>query len=610
MKRIALLLFLVMAVLLIYVFIQWDPKEQENQGKEESEDEVSIEDHFEPNLPRDVQRVELFERIERGGYDKNKETLLLQLAAGDDNVAYRSYVLLGDLSEEKKALSYYLRALEIHEEDRLWQRILDIVVKTGSEVEEELVLTAAEEQIRTPLGLQTYIQYKNDGDMILQTLAEHGLWEEIHVFLESNENDLKNVDEQTAAYYKVLSRIRTDREYNEILDQKLIQFPDDERLLFWKAQIMEEQGPLEEALEIYERIGARGAEKAGEIYLEMGEQEKAYLLFSESEHPPLMYRGARNLELIDRCELALPIYEKLIMMDHSLGNQSAYRVITLALDPEYKDVNTSYAKERLKDTISWNYRLGESPTIPIDEEIFDAPLEENEKVREQLDRLKALDHYGKTKSLQLEKGIINGQDDPYKRFALAKFYQHKSNHFLSVRQGIVLLRESKTLENYYLSYPKPYGNFVLKYAEKYGVDPYLIWAVMREESHFRSDAVSWAGAMGLMQIMPATGDWIAEQIGYQLGEGDLLRPEVNIEFGAFYLRNVLRIFDGDFDKALAAYNGGTGNVRRWKENRIGKSEAGFPVAIAFPETREYIVKVMDSYLTYLWIYEEGDFHGN
>jgi soluble lytic murein transglycosylase len=186
--------------------------------------------------------------------------------------------------------------------------------------------------------------------------------------------------------------------------------------------------------------------------------------------------------------------------------------------------------------------------------------------------------------------------------ALGDWHLAHGNYFQATRWGIRSLNTEKTERGYLLAYPRPFKELVLEAAAKYELDPHLIWAVMREESHFRPQVSSWAGAMGLMQIMPATGMEIAGMKGVELLPDDLFKPEVNIDFGAFYLRRLLNKFEGDLDKVLAAYNGGSGNVRRWSESPLGTTPEDFPTAITFFETREYLTKVLDSYLTYNWLY--------
>ena len=123
-----------------------------------------------------------------------------------------------------------------------------------------------------------------------------------------------------------------------------------------------------------------------------------------------------------------------------------------------------------------------------------------------------------------------------------------------------------------LRYPLEYENIVLGHAENYDLDPALIAAVIYRESGFDPDAVSESGAVGLMQLLPATADGIAELTGgSEFRPDDLYEPELNVRYGAFYLRRLLTKYDGDLELALAAYHAGQGNVDRGCETGDGSS---------------------------------------
>ncbi|HEY6008555.1 MAG TPA: transglycosylase SLT domain-containing protein, partial [Geobacteraceae bacterium] len=141
------------------------------------------------------------------------------------------------------------------------------------------------------------------------------------------------------------------------------------------------------------------------------------------------------------------------------------------------------------------------------------------------------------------------------------------------------------------SYPLPYRETVRQQAAASGVAENLIYAVIRAESSFSPTALSPAGAVGLMQLMPATAATI---LGVRDGSaGDrLTRPEVNIGLGVRHLKDLLALYDGDLVAAVAAYNAGAGNVNRWKK-RFGQLPADqFIESIPFGETREYVKKVL------------------
>lgn len=148
--------------------------------------------------------------------------------------------------------------------------------------------------------------------------------------------------------------------------------------------------------------------------------------------------------------------------------------------------------------------------------------------------------------------------------------------------------------------PRAYEWLVVPAADRYGLDPNLLLAVMRVESVYQKHIVSYAGAVGLMQIMPRTGQLIAHALGHHdFSAADLLDPRLNLEFAAWYLTSLIRRFDGRIPLAIAAYNGGPHNVRRW----IQESAESTPVdvlleKIPFSQTHRYVRKVLVHYEAY------------
>src|SRR3954468_1765384 len=139
--------------------------------------------------------------------------------------------------------------------------------------------------------------------------------------------------------------------------------------------------------------------------------------------------------------------------------------------------------------------------------------------------------------------------------------------------------------------PPPHENITRQQAADKGLDPALIAGVIYTESHFR-DQTSPAGAKGLMQITPNTAKDIARKSGgTQFELGDLSTAQVNIAYGAFYLRYLLDRYGGNETLALAAYNGGEGNVDRWVDHAAQQERSLTPQDIPFPETRAYVEKV-------------------
>jgi len=134
-----------------------------------------------------------------------------------------------------------------------------------------------------------------------------------------------------------------------------------------------------------------------------------------------------------------------------------------------------------------------------------------------------------------------------------------------------------------LWYPLRYASIVRGHAANYDLNPALLAAVIEQESKFDANARSSAGAVGLMQLQPATAQGIAKYTGgSKFVLSDLDDPEINVRYGAWYLHHLMQKYDGDERLALAAYNAGQENVDRWRAAHEG---------IQFSETREYVDRV-------------------
>jgi peptidoglycan lytic transglycosylase len=148
-----------------------------------------------------------------------------------------------------------------------------------------------------------------------------------------------------------------------------------------------------------------------------------------------------------------------------------------------------------------------------------------------------------------------------------------------------------------ITLPLQHEDIIRQQAADKDVDAALIAAVIFEESKFR-DQTSRVGARGLMQITPQTADYIAAKSGgTEFEEGDLASPQINIAYGAWYLRYLKEKYEGEELAAIAAYNAGEGTVDEWVSTAGGLTGFGKD-DIAFPETREYVDGVMNHRAAY------------
>ena len=141
-----------------------------------------------------------------------------------------------------------------------------------------------------------------------------------------------------------------------------------------------------------------------------------------------------------------------------------------------------------------------------------------------------------------------------------------------------------------MRYPLRYEEIVRGHARNYELEPALLAAVIYQESRFNARAKSESGAIGLMQLLPGTAKGIAVRTGgSRFQVADLYDPEINVRYGSWYLRHLLDKYDDDVNKALAAYNGGQGNVDR---------------GVQYDETRAYVERVLELRGTYERAYPE------
>lgn len=150
--------------------------------------------------------------------------------------------------------------------------------------------------------------------------------------------------------------------------------------------------------------------------------------------------------------------------------------------------------------------------------------------------------------------------------------------------GIIL-----TATIFLILYPTKYKWEIKKYSQKYNIPPSMIASVIKVESNYDKNAVSSAGAMGLMQLLPTTAQEMASKMDINFESDDLFDVDTNINIGCYYLKYLLELFDGNIDNTLSAYNWGLNNVRTW----ILKGNAdGYGTIINIPvvETENYLKK--------------------
>ena len=147
-----------------------------------------------------------------------------------------------------------------------------------------------------------------------------------------------------------------------------------------------------------------------------------------------------------------------------------------------------------------------------------------------------------------------------------------------------------------------YSQYVEKYSEKYSVDKYLIYAIIKAESNFKEKAVSKSGAQGLMQLMYPTAEELSGKIDIKLNEDNILEPDININLGTKYISMLIQKYE-NINLALAAYNAGSGNVDGWIEKGTLKNDGSDIENVPFKETNNYVRKILRDYEIYTKVYD-------
>lgn len=153
--------------------------------------------------------------------------------------------------------------------------------------------------------------------------------------------------------------------------------------------------------------------------------------------------------------------------------------------------------------------------------------------------------------------------------------------------------KTRELHDFNLRYPSPLREQLQAYAQEQDLDEAWVYGLIRQESRFVQQAKSNVGAAGLMQVMPATAQWIAKRMGVRYQKNQINEIDTNLSFGTYYLRHVLDSHDGQAVLATASYNAGPGRARRWKDDKSLEG-AIYVESIPFTETRDYVQKVMSN----------------
>ena len=304
----------------------------------------------------------------------------------------------------------------------------------------------------------------------------------------------------------------------------------------------------------------------------------------------IVFWVAKAYERKGEKENAIKVYQRLA--NKFLGDYYAYRA-TGRLN-ELKNNK----KDKKWSTIPQGYTYDISWDSPLPESLEEISTKYGNKVAELL----YLDDVEGANLILGEKADAKMQS----YFNLRNGLHSKSIVVLRDNQEDEILLPPGQVKAWELLYPLHFSDIIKAHATKNSIDPLLVQALTREESYFNPQAVSCSNAKGLMQLMPATASSVAqwEKIP-SFSQLDLFKPEVNIRLGSRYLGYTHNTFSGNSMLAVAAYNGGPGNVNKWLKTISTDDWDQFVENIPLDETRNYVRKVFSSYWAYRDIYAKS-----
>jgi soluble lytic murein transglycosylase len=361
------------------------------------------------------------------------------------------------------------------------------------------------------------------------------------------------------------------------------------------ARIHESLGKREEALSLYEsffrqfphsRLQEEAQWKTAWLHYTQGDFNRAHDAFyrvtqvkgKDRYKIAALYWQARSAARTERSEEAKRIFLQIVN-----GQEDGYYGLLAARRLEMMGV----VEEKKADPS----RLVDSTLTPSPEVAF------------HLARAKALAEVSLNHLAVAELDEIQNRNsgDPLLTLALVREYARDHAYSQSVALANRLDSYSAELERY--RYPLAYWEMIRKISEERELDPFLVLALIRQESFFDPNAVSPASASGLMQLLPATAVRTAVELGLSPPQPEqLFEPNLNLTLGTHYLKGLLQRYSNDVIKALAAYNAGENALARWEQQIQAEDDEEFIERITYGETRLYVKLVLRNHSTYRRIY--------
>lgn len=379
----------------------------------------------------------------------------------------------------------------------------------------------------------------------------------------------------------------------------------------WLARTLDKTGKQEDAFQLYMRLAQdpKGGYVAHEALLEAAYLKRFQRKWSEAfplfkhylaavpsqKTPNVLWEAAWSCYQSRDYQEAASEFGKLSERDDVRDKALYWLGKTLAATGDAKGSQEAFAALAAEFPLGYyalisNNHAGEDLPLPPASIIEALPMPAG------FEREKALIGLGLFDEAGRELRISKKNKSPY---GIARLYMEMGNyngayHTMAMEKP---KRDKESATVWGVTYPLAFREDVAKNAAAYAIPESLVWAIMRTESNYLPVAKSPVGALGLMQIMPATAESMSKG-----GSKRLTHPDLNIKLGTRHLKDLMESYDGNLTLAVAAYNAGAGNVKRWQKGYGDLPEDEFVESIPFRETREYVKKVVSSMEMYQRLY--------
>ncbi|MBD3243052.1 MAG: transglycosylase SLT domain-containing protein [Chitinivibrionales bacterium] len=385
-----------------------------------------------------------------------------------------------------------------------------------------------------------------------------------------------------------------------------------QEIMWYRAWQREERGQFSTAMQLYRRIRRqhRYGSRAAESFLREG-----LLFYRQEQYDSALETWTALMDSYPQSSAATAASywraKSLLALGRAAEAREAFTTV-VDFDP------ISYYAYRARDAL---HELGDTTEYLQYDGVVDLeacrqwldsiapeqadPLTEQDSLAYRTGILLAVSGLPRHAEYYLEPILLSNAANLALQFELAAVYAMCGYPTLSYRAARPLAwripqehRAAMPLGVHAMLYPNAFSELIVQNASVNEVEPTLVSAVIRQESIFDPQIVSPVGAIGLMQIMPTTGEEIARDLGERFVADSLYAAHVNIRYGSYYVKKLLDRFEGNIVLALAGYNGGPHNASRWYERNKDQEFDLFIENIGYTETRGYVKRVLSNYWTY------------